>query len=124
MVVRADAPVLIVDDNPETREVLQHVLAIKGYPTATAADGRAALDYLRGGGDASLIILDLRMPGMDGHAFRAAQMADPSLADIPVIIFTASPETDLLRYPAPLLRKGTDPGILLALVGAAARQIH
>ena len=54
MVVRVDAPVLIVDDNLETREVLQHVLAIKGYPTATAADGKAALDYLRGGGAASL----------------------------------------------------------------------
>jgi CheY-like chemotaxis protein len=120
MVARADAPVLIVDDNADTRDVLRHVLAIKGFPTATAADGQAALDYLRGGGDASLIILDLRMPGMDGHAFRAAQLADPLLADIPVIIFTASPETDLPN-PAPLLRKGTDPGILLALVGAARR---
>jgi CheY-like chemotaxis protein len=122
MVLRRDAPVLIVDDNADTREVLGHVLAIKGYRSVTAADGQEALDYLHGGGDASLIILDLRMPGMDGYAFRAAQMADPRLARIPVIVFTASPVTDL-EHPAPLLRKGTDPGILLALVGAA-RETH
>ena len=118
MVLARSAPVLIVDDNAETRQVLGQVLAIKGYPSVAVAGGQQALDYLNGGGAASLIILDLRMPGMDGHEFRAHQMADPILAKIPVIVFTATAETNL-NDPAPLLRKGTDPGILLALVGAA-----
>jgi CheY-like chemotaxis protein len=115
VVLSRSAPVLIVDDNANTREALEAVLSVKGFSAVAAADGREALDYLRGGGTASLIILDLCMPGMDGYAFRAAQMADPLLARIPVVIFTAT--ADSVNDPAPLLRKGADPDLLLALIG-------
>jgi CheY-like chemotaxis protein len=115
MVLNRDAPVLIVDDNPDTREALEAVLSVKGYSAVAAADGLEALAYLRGGGPASLIILDLCMPRMDGHAFRAAQMADPRLARIPVVIFTAT--GDSVKDPAPLLRKDANPDLLLALIG-------
>ena len=115
MVLNRDAPVLIVDDNPHTREALEAVLSVRGYSAVAAADGQEALDYLYAGGAASLIILDLCMPRMDGYAFRAAQLADPHLAAIPVVIFTAT--ADSVNDPAPILRKGTDPDLLLALIG-------
>jgi len=115
LVLSRNAPVLVVDDNPYTREALEAVLSVRGFSAVSAADGQEALDYLRGGGTASLIILDLCMPRMDGYAFRAAQLADPHLATIPVVIFTAT--SDSVDDAAPILRKGADPDLLLALIG-------
>jgi len=110
-----DAPVLIVEDHQDTRDALVAILSAHGYSAASVADGLDALAYLRGGGTASLIILDLYMPRMDGYAFRAAQLADPHLAAIPVVIFTAT--SDSVDDAAPILRKGADPDLLLALIG-------
>jgi len=120
---RLPAPVLIVEDNHETREVLERVLAVKGYSATTAADGLDALAYLRSGSTASVIILDLRMPNMDGYAFQRALKADPRWADIPVIIFSAFPPDDPGDAFA-IVRKGNvDPDALLSLIEqAAARQ--
>jgi len=83
-------PILVVDDNPDTRDALRRVLQIRGHPVVTARDGRDALKYLRGGGPAALIVLDLYMPGIDGRLFRAAQLSDPELARIPVIVFSVA----------------------------------
>ena len=83
-------PILVVDDNPDTRDAVRRVLQIRGHPVVTACDGREALAYLRGGGTASLIVLDLYMPGIDGRLFRAAQLSDPELARIPVIVFSVA----------------------------------
>lgn len=83
-------PILVVDDNPDTRDALRRVLQIRGHPVVTARDGRDALAYLQNGGPASLIVLDLYMPGIDGRLFRAAQLGDPGMARIPVIVFTVA----------------------------------
>src|SRR5437870_1075547 len=91
---RPSAPVLIVEDNYETREVLERILELWGYATATAEDGLAALGYLRGGNPACLIILDLRMPIMDGWALSRELQGDPKFAQIPVVAFSANIEVD------------------------------
>jgi len=83
-------PILVVDDNADTRDALTRVLQIRGHPVVAARDGWEALAYLRGGGHACLIILDLYMPGIDGRRFRDAQLGDPSLARIPVIVFSVA----------------------------------
>jgi CheY-like chemotaxis protein len=70
--------VLVVDDNPDTRDAVVTLLQISGYRAVGAPDGRDALAYLKGLGDPSLILLDLRMPVMDGWRFREAQLADAS----------------------------------------------
>ena len=115
------APVLIVDDNAETRDVLERILAFKGYHTVTASDGLDALAYLRGGGTASIIILDVRMPNMDGMTLQRALRADARWASIPVVLFTAFPPSDP-EGAVGILRKGsTDPDFLLALVARAYR---
>jgi len=58
---------LVVDDEPNMRTVLQGLLAREGYVVETAADGQAALDWLeKTGGAVQAVLTDLRMPGIDG----------------------------------------------------------
>lgn len=109
--------ILVVDDNWETRQALFRLLASEGYPTVSCRNGREALDYLRGGGKASLIILDLLMDEMSGPAFLAARAGDPDLGRIPVIVYTglrAEPLADV----AAQVRKSGDPDTLLNAIGS------
>jgi CheY-like chemotaxis protein len=79
---------LVVDDDAAIREIIQAVLEVEGYAVFTAADGAEAIARLRAGLRPRLILLDLRMPGMDGRAFRDVQAAEPDLAAIPVVILS------------------------------------
>jgi CheY-like chemotaxis protein len=82
--------ILIVDDDRDIREVTADALEAEGYLTATAGDGRAALEWLRAHRDEPcLVLLDLMMPDMDAAAFRKEQLRDPALADIAVVVFSA-----------------------------------
>jgi len=80
--------VLVVDDDLDILELLSLVLTECGCLVRTAIDGRAALEVLNQGFEPRLIILDLMMPGMNGWAFREAQLGNPKIASIPVAIFT------------------------------------
>jgi len=85
----ADArPLFVVDDDASIREIVQAVIEAEGYRVITAAEGEEALGQLRSGLRPGLILLDLRMPGMDGRAFREVQAAEPELAAIPVVILS------------------------------------
>lgn len=72
--------VLVVDDEPEIRELLVEYFRDHGFETATAGDGRAAIAAIeRDPARYRLIITDLQMPGADGLAvLRAARTANPS----------------------------------------------
>ena len=83
------ARVLIVEDDRDTREMLGRFLELEGFDVSTAANGELALDALRRH-RASVILLDLMMPVMDGWQFRQHQVRDPRLADIPVVVVTAA----------------------------------
>jgi len=82
-------PVLIVEDDADLREMMAQLLLLEGFRTATASNGREALDYLRTGRSPDIILLDLMMPVMDGWEFRREQQRDPQLAKVPVIILSA-----------------------------------
>jgi CheY-like chemotaxis protein len=84
----SERPILIVEDDDDSRAYLETVLQIEGYRVATAANGEEALAVARQE-HPRLILLDLMMPQMDGFAFRAAQLRDPTLAKIPVILTSA-----------------------------------
>ena len=117
-------PILVVDDDEGMRVPLCRVLEFDGHRTVQAADGREGLRLLRDGLDPCLIIMDLMMPEVDGFAFRAAQVADPRLADIPTIVLTASAltvGTDALRATA-VVTKPVTVGRILALVDAYCGQ--
>jgi CheY-like chemotaxis protein len=81
-------PVLIVEDKEDVREALALIVGGAGYDVRTAEDGLAALDMLRRE-RASLIVLDLMLPVMDGVEFRTYQRRDRALGNIPVIILSA-----------------------------------
>jgi CheY-like chemotaxis protein len=109
-------PVLVVEDNAETRDILERILHMRGYETVGAGDGLDALSYLRRGGEASVIVLDMRMPNMDGSTFQHALKADRRWADIPIIIFSAFPPDDQ-GHAVGIVRKGSaDPDVLLDLI--------
>jgi CheY-like chemotaxis protein len=83
--------ILVVEDDDEIRSALAQVLEDQGFAVHVAANGRHAIDVLRQAPDKPrLILLDLMMPVMDGWAFRAAQLADSELAEIPVVILSAA----------------------------------
>jgi CheY-like chemotaxis protein len=82
--------VLVVDDDPNLVRLMSKFLTLEGFAPVAAANGREALDYLRGGGGAHVILLDLRMPIMDGWTFRREQRADPGLASIPVVVMSGA----------------------------------
>jgi CheY-like chemotaxis protein len=89
-------PVLVVDDDAAVRQTIARFLAYEGFVTVEANNGREALDYLRSGAGASVILLDLRMPVMDGWAFRREQRKDPALGRIPVVVLSGA---DADRFP-------------------------
>ena len=80
--------VLVVDDDPNLVRLMSKFLKLEGFAPVPASNGQEALAYLRGGGDASVILLDLRMPVMDGWAFRKEQRGDPVLAGIPIVVMS------------------------------------
>jgi CheY-like chemotaxis protein len=106
--------VLVVEDNAETRTVLERVLRIRGYDVVTARDGLDALAYLQSGGRPAAIILDIAMPVMDGIELAQHLRATPEWAHIPVVVYTAL-RSKRIPDTAGIIRKGTDdPDRLLA----------
>src|SRR4051812_3823868 len=82
--------VLVVDDDRAIRVTVQEILADEGYAVRAVENGREALEVLRTTEALpGIILLDLRMPVMDGWSFRQQQKADPRLADIPVLVLSA-----------------------------------
>ena len=112
--------VLVVDDDPSIQGFLAEALADEGYGVRTAANGREALAILREWRP-DLILLDLMMPEMDGWAFRGEQRAMPGVADVPVIVLSATRDLDAKTRdlePAQVFSKPFD---LEALLGTIER---
>ncbi len=90
---RPAATILVVDDEPANRKLLQALLAPEGYVVRTAASGREALDLVARQ-PPDLVLLDVMMPELDGYAVAAVLKADPSTARIPVIMVSALGDRD------------------------------
>jgi CheY-like chemotaxis protein len=84
--------VLVVDDDRDNRELLVELLTGEGYLVSSASDGRLALAEARALRP-DVILLDLMMPVMNGWEFRDAQLRDPRLASVPVVIVSAFEDT-------------------------------
>jgi len=114
------ATILVVDDDAAVVRPLAKFLELEGFTTVTAANGLEALKYLRGGGGAAVIVLDLRMPVMDGWAFRREQLRDPMLAQIPVVVLSGA---DHDRVPEILAAAAFEKPYQLAEVTTAVRHL-
>jgi CheY-like chemotaxis protein len=108
--------ILVVDDEPTIRALVIAVLEQEGNATLDAADGHAALAALAQI-DPDLVLMDVMMPGLDGHAVYQAMRADPRGRGIPVILMSAAADpAQLPRGIAGFLPKPFDLDRLLTLV--------
>src|SRR5580765_6343537 len=87
--------VLIVEDDPDTREMLATLLATEGFHAVGAEDGLEGLHLLRTVRHRApdvpcLVLLDLKMPRLSGNEFRRAQLGDPILASVPVAVMSGA----------------------------------
>jgi CheY-like chemotaxis protein len=82
--------ILLVEDNPDSNAALELFLRAHGFEVVVAFDGQQGLDRLRKGPRPSVILLDVMMPGKDGHGFRAEQLADPAFASIPIVVLSGA----------------------------------
>jgi CheY-like chemotaxis protein len=85
--------VLIVDDDRATRELLTTLFSTEGFHTIAAEDGLEALHMLRtvrrrAPDVPCLVLLDLAMPRLGGAEFRRAQLGDPIVANVPVVVMS------------------------------------
>jgi CheY-like chemotaxis protein len=81
--------ILVVDDIPENRRLLEAVLAPRGYDVVTASDGLAALEVVESE-QPDLILLDVMMPGLDGYSVCRRLRENEDTAVLPVIMVTSS----------------------------------
>jgi len=122
---RGEGRILIAEDSLVVRAVLRDQLEDEGYDVIEAVDGSAALtmcDIAR----PDAILLDIEMPGLDGHEVLVRLKADPALRDIPVVFLTGRTAThDMvagLRAGAhDYLRKPFEPAELIARISGAVR---
>ena len=82
---------LIVDDEPVARQSLSDILKLEGYAVSAVANGQAAVEYIRTH-SIDLMIVDLKMPGMDG--LEVVQVANQVSPETEVIILTAHGSTE------------------------------
>lgn len=79
---------LVVEDDPDIVELIEHYLKAEGFEVEGIADGRRALERLRGGGH-DVVVLDLQLPGLDGLSLCAELRRDERTRALPVIMLTA-----------------------------------
>ena len=86
--------VLLVEDEPDLRSTLRYNLKRAGYAVTDAGNGQDALSALRADGAAiEIVVSDVMMPVMDGHALVRAVRADAATAELPFMFLTAKGET-------------------------------
>ena len=86
--IEGNRRILVVDDEPHIRRVLEVILGSSGFDVVLASDGMQGLDNL-GREPVDLILLDLMMPRANGLEILSKIRAHPERANTPVIILTA-----------------------------------
>jgi signal transduction histidine kinase/DNA-binding response OmpR family regulator len=116
--MRGVRPVLVVEDNPDTRNILKTSLEKDGWRVTTASDGRLGLDAAAADMPA-IVLLDLLMPEMDGFAFLEEFRRRPGAREVPILVLTAkdltaSDRERLSGYVQQVVQKGSNAQSLLA----------
>lgn len=89
--------ILVVEDNENTRRLLETILRGAGYEVTPAPDAEEGLRILRGDAPVDLVLLDLFLPGADGIQFLRARAEMEQERRPPVIVVSATEDMDTLR---------------------------
>lgn len=109
--------VLVMEDDPSVRGLLQTLLAAEGYRVSTASDGLAGLESASAHVPA-LIMLDLMMPDLGGAQVLEALQDDPRLRSVPVLVVTGQSDA------APRLRAALGEDRIFVKPFAVAELLH
>ena len=125
------AHIFVVDDDPGIRTVLRSALEEQGHAVSEAGDGLTALERLRTSPWPLVVLLDLKMPYLDGAGVLGTLAGDRALAQRHrYVLMTASAQTLplalgtlLVRLGVPLVRKPFDLEMLLDIVADLAQEV-
>ncbi len=115
--------ILIIEDDPGQREALSFRLTRQGYQVRAAGSGQEGLTLAREA-PPHLVLLDLRLPDMDGFDISEELGDDPTTCGVPVIMVSAMERPDIIRRARAagcqyFVRKPYDPNALLVLIESA-----
>jgi len=106
--------ILIIDDCPDIQGLLRTLLESKGYEVSSSSNGAEALSQLNLHSVLpDLILVDLRMPVMDGFDFLTSQRANPRLRDIPTVVMSADGDARSTRLLTQAPNHGKSPDVLM-----------
>jgi CheY-like chemotaxis protein len=87
-----DAPVLVVDDDEDTRRLMERAMVLHGLPVRTAADSKELAQAMRKPPQPRLILLDVDLPGTNGFRILQLLRQNPQTAAIPIVMVTSHSE--------------------------------
>jgi PAS domain S-box-containing protein len=96
-VLQSPGKVLVVDDDRDTRDLLQTALEQRGFSVVLTSSGKRALTLARQERP-KLILLDLKLPGMDGYEVLQRLKSSSETAEIPVVVITGSLTDEELKH--------------------------
>ncbi len=93
----ANYKILLIDDDPDFKQLLEFDLRKQGYEVVMAGDGEEGLAKARSE-KPNVILADIKMPKMDGYTFVRHAKKDPNLSAIPIIVLTSyEPMKDMFQ---------------------------
>jgi CheY-like chemotaxis protein len=102
--------VLLLEDEPELRDLIREALELNGYSVVAVSNGREALEAMKDIEHICVVLLDLLMPQMNGWDFFQALRERPEMGEVPVVVHSSAPSeapagvTRVLRKPMQLAR--------------------
>ncbi len=118
--------ILIIEDDAGQREALTYRLTKQGYEVRSTGAGREGLSMARQD-PPHLVLLDLRLPDMEGFSIGEELADDPATSTVPVIVLSAMERPDIIRRTRAagcqyFVRKPYDPNALLVLIRSAIEE--
>ena len=123
--VDAELTLLVIDDDPVLRTLLNRMLLADGHAVVTSGSGRDAVELARQHQPA-LILLDVTLPGIDGFQVLSALQDDPAVSEIPVVMVSATPDGEraLTRGARDFLPKPVHRESLRRVISQHARRVQ
>jgi CheY-like chemotaxis protein len=116
--------VLVIEDDRDVRDVVEMALVDAGYDVLVAEHGAEGLHLLLLHDRVGVVLLDMRMPVMNGWQFSAALRGDPQMAHIPIVVVTAAADAKVWAQQIGAQGYLSKPFTIQALRDEVARFLH